>query len=97
MIQRKSEGWLSGRRVGVVCYRQEVEKKSCIPFLVELVTSIKVEGPSEAPDGNNITLECIAKGGVRFTYTNLKNVQTAIEECIAFYVCYLYEEERKDE
>ena len=23
-------------RVGVVCYRQEVEKKSCIPFLVEL-------------------------------------------------------------
>ena len=34
-------------RVGVVCYRQEVEKKSCIPFLVELGREISVIGMVE--------------------------------------------------
>ncbi|KAH3712581.1 hypothetical protein DPMN_072331 [Dreissena polymorpha] len=55
------------------------------------VCSIKIQGPLEAPVGNNVTLTCIAKGGLQFTYTNLKNVQTAIGECTAFYICYVYE------
>ncbi|KAH3875934.1 hypothetical protein DPMN_039213, partial [Dreissena polymorpha] len=51
------------------------------------VCSIKIQGPLEAPVGNNVTLTCIAKGGLRFKYTNIKNVQTAIGECTAFYNC----------
>ena len=34
-------------RVGVVYYRQEVKKKSCIPFLVELGREISVIGMIE--------------------------------------------------
>ncbi|XP_052252173.1 uncharacterized protein LOC127858875 isoform X2 [Dreissena polymorpha] len=54
------------------------------------VSAIQIDGPLEPPDGSNVTLTCIAKGSLRFTFLNSDNVQTAIGECTVFDDCYLY-------